>query len=201
MVAGIGCASRADEANAAQMRRCAPDATSSLRLKPPEVPRRSVASGDACHSPKKVRRLDVARTAHAESRRARCNLLIWRRTLNPTEVAPQQVVVWPPHTLVWVRTLAVDKGRPANEYRPAAANPDERLFGGKRFVTRSPIEIPNFLAVPAFSSSTARAGPPDEMRRSDSGSAFCSIRRMRPSLLMKIISSGIRVSFIHIRIS
>ena len=61
-------------------------------------------------------------------------------------------------------------------------------------------DMPNFLAVPAWTSSTKRAEPPDEMRRSDSGSAFCSIRRMRPSLSMKIISSGINVSFIHSRI-
>ena len=41
---------------------------------------------------------------------------------------------------------------------------------------RSPGSMPYFLAVPAFNSSTDRTGPLDEIRSSEPGLAFCSIR-------------------------
>ena len=54
--------------------------------------------------------------------------------------------------------------------------------------TRSPGSMPSFLAVPAATSSTARTCPPEGMILSDSVSVFSAIRRMRPSLWMKIMS-------------
>ena len=54
--------------------------------------------------------------------------------------------------------------------------------------TRSPASIPSFLAVPATTSRTARTGPPEEMILSDSVWVFSAMRRMRPSLWMKIMS-------------
>jgi len=56
--------------------------------------------------------------------------------------------------------------------------------------TRSPGAIPSLRAVPPITSSTARTGPPEGIRRSESGSALSAIRRMRPSARMKIMSRG-----------
>src|SRR5712671_535299 len=58
------------------------------------------------------------------------------------------------------------------------------------WATRSPGAMPYFCAVPAITSSTPFAGPPDEMILVDSGSVFSAILRMRPSARMKIMSSG-----------
>ena len=41
--------------------------------------------------------------------------------------------------------------------------------------------MPSLRAVPPITSSTARTGPPEGTRRSDSGSVFSAMRRMRPS--------------------
>jgi hypothetical protein len=57
-------------------------------------------------------------------------------------------------------------------------------------VTRSPGAMPSLRAVPAITSRTARTGPPEGTGRSDNGSACSAMRRMRPSLRMKIMSSG-----------
>jgi len=54
--------------------------------------------------------------------------------------------------------------------------------------TRSPGSMPSFFAVPAATSSTARTCPPEGMILSDSVSVLSAIRRMRPSLWMKIMS-------------
>ena len=56
--------------------------------------------------------------------------------------------------------------------------------------TLSPGAIPSLRAVPPITSSTARTGPPDGTRRSESGSVFSAMRRMLPSALIKIMSSG-----------
>src|SRR6202165_2352167 len=64
--------------------------------------------------------------------------------------------------------------------------------------TRSPGSIPYFFAVPAITSSTPFASPPDEMILVDCGSVFSAIRRIRPSARMKIMSSEMKVFFIHI---
>jgi hypothetical protein len=55
--------------------------------------------------------------------------------------------------------------------------------------TRSPGWMPSLRAVPPTTSSTARTGPPEGMIFSDSVSVFSAMRRMRPSLWMKIMSS------------
>src|SRR3982074_2039626 len=55
--------------------------------------------------------------------------------------------------------------------------------------TRSPGSMPYFFAVPAITSSTPFASPPDGMILVDSGSVFSAIRRIRPSARMKIMSS------------
>src|SRR4029453_4269869 len=57
--------------------------------------------------------------------------------------------------------------------------------------------MPSFLAVPAFTSSTARTGPPEGTSASDSGTVFSAMRRMRPSPRIKIMSSGMKVFFIQ----
>src|SRR3954469_19088764 len=81
--------------------------------------------------------------------------------------------------------------RPQLHASPAAikaeATPQRRLNRG--WETRSPGAMPYFCAVPAGTSSTPRASPPDEMIRVDSGSVFSAMRRMRPSARMKIMSS------------
>src|ERR1700681_1866962 len=64
--------------------------------------------------------------------------------------------------------------------------------------TRSPGAIPYFFAVPAITSSTPFASPPDGMILVDCGSVFSAIRRIRPSARMKIMSSEKKVFFIHI---
>src|ERR1700687_3412608 len=64
--------------------------------------------------------------------------------------------------------------------------------------TRSPGSIPYFFAVPAITSSTPFASPPDAMMLVDCGSVFSAIRRMLPSARMKIMSSEIKGFFIHI---
>ncbi len=56
--------------------------------------------------------------------------------------------------------------------------------------TRSPGAIPYFFAVPAITSSTPFAGPPEGMILVDSGSVFSAIRRIPPSARMKIMSRG-----------
>ena len=56
--------------------------------------------------------------------------------------------------------------------------------------TLSPGAIPSLRAVPPITSSTARTGPPEGTRRSESGSVFSAMRRMLPSARMKIMSSG-----------
>src|SRR5215212_6114542 len=66
---------------------------------------------------------------------------------------------------------------------------------------RSPGWMPYFLAVPATTSSTPFAGPPDEMILVDSGSVFSAIRKIRPSGRMKIMSRETYVFFIHIETS
>jgi hypothetical protein len=69
---------------------------------------------------------------------------------------------------------------------PAPAPRQWRRIG---VATLSPASIPSFRAVPAATSSTARTGPPEEMIFSDKVSVFSAMRRMRPSLWMKIMSS------------
>src|SRR6202158_1348567 len=64
--------------------------------------------------------------------------------------------------------------------------------------TRSPGAIPYFFAVPAITSSTPFASPLDGMILVDCGSVFSAIRRIRPSARMKIMSSEMKVFFIHI---
>src|SRR3569623_64132 len=61
--------------------------------------------------------------------------------------------------------------------------------------------MPTFRAVPAITSSTAFTGPPEEMIRSDIGSVFSAIRKIRPSAWMKIMSRERYVFFIHIETS
>ena len=56
--------------------------------------------------------------------------------------------------------------------------------------TLSPGAIPSLRTVPPITSSTARTGPPEGTRRSESGSVFSAMRRMLPSARMKIMSSG-----------
>src|SRR6476660_7291757 len=75
--------------------------------------------------------------------------------------------------------------RPASRQRPF----HRPLKSG--CATRSPGSIPHFFAVPAITSSTPFAGPPDGMISVDSGSVFSAIRKIRPSARMKIMSSGI----------
>jgi hypothetical protein len=82
---------------------------------------------------------------------------------------------------------------PARRPMPAVGSPQSgtgRYFLKKAPATRSPGAMPSLRAVPPMTSSTARTGPPDGMRRSESGSAFSAIRRMRPSARMKIMSRG-----------
>src|ERR1700687_3922600 len=64
--------------------------------------------------------------------------------------------------------------------------------------TRSPGAMPYFFAVPPITSSTPFASPLDGMILVDCGSVFSAIRRIRPSARMKIMSSEMKVFFIHI---
>jgi hypothetical protein len=48
--------------------------------------------------------------------------------------------------------------------------------------------MPYFCAVPAITSSTPAANPPDGMILVDSVSVFWAMRRIRPSARMKIMS-------------
>jgi hypothetical protein len=75
------------------------------------------------------------------------------------------------------RSAARQQARPA--YRPISGE-----------ATRSPGEMPSLRAVPAITSSTKRTGPPEGMTLVDIGSVFSAMRRIRPSPLMKIMSSG-----------
>jgi hypothetical protein len=76
------------------------------------------------------------------------------------------------------------KGSTSKALRPL----HQRLNSG--WATRSPGAIPYFCAVPAITSSTPFANPPEGMILVDSGSVFSAIRRIRPSARMKIMSSG-----------
>ncbi len=69
--------------------------------------------------------------------------------------------------------------------RPCCRQRQRRKIG---VATRSPGSMPSFRAVPAATSRTARTCPPEGMILSDSVSVFSAIRRMRPSLWMKIMS-------------
>src|SRR5258707_2975123 len=64
--------------------------------------------------------------------------------------------------------------------------------------TRSPGSMPYFFAVPAITSSTPFANPPDGMIFVDSGSVVSAIRRIRPSARVTIMSSRMLVLLIHI---
>src|ERR1041385_9029013 len=57
--------------------------------------------------------------------------------------------------------------------------------------TWPPGAMPSLRDVPPMTSRTARTGPRDGIIRVDKGSVFSSIRRIRPSPRMKIMSSGI----------
>src|SRR5438477_10327478 len=74
---------------------------------------------------------------------------------------------------------------------------DHRPLGNIEPVTRSPGAMPSLRAVPATTSSTARTGPPEGMSRSESGLVFSAMRKMRPSPVIKIISSDTYVLCIH----
>src|SRR5260370_8473826 len=64
--------------------------------------------------------------------------------------------------------------------------------------TRSPGSMPYFFAVPAITSSTPFANPPDGMIFVDSGSVFPAILRIPPSPRLKIIASGMWAFFLHL---
>ena len=63
---------------------------------------------------------------------------------------------------------------------------------------RSPGEIPRRIDVPAFSSSTQRTGPLEEMTLREYGVVAWAILTIRPFSAAKTMSRGIGVFFIHI---
>src|SRR6185312_7741352 len=71
-------------------------------------------------------------------------------------------------------------------YNPASKAQWPRKMGE---ATWSPGAMPSLRDVPPMTSNTARTAPRDGINRVDKGSVFSSIRSIRPSPRMKIMSS------------
>jgi hypothetical protein len=115
------------------------------------------------------------------SRIRTCDLLVPNQTRYQTALCPAKSDV---------RTDRETARAGVSIHAPRNASKDRGYFPISGEATRSPGAMPILRAVPAMTSSTKRTGPFEGMTSVDIGLAFSAMRRMRPSALMKIMSSG-----------